>query len=77
MKVDERYEVKLVIVSGEGETYEDLQEFRRRFPKNKWRWGYAPVDIETGETAIDCEKVYDSPDEAVEAIEWNCYLPFN
>lgn len=63
MKIDKRYEIRVVIVEvikenklcSYGDVYDSLEDFKRDKPFSPWRYGYVVFDTETGLVPAECE----------------------
>jgi hypothetical protein len=71
MKINDRYEIQLVVIENckgmTGDCYTSFQEFRRDYPDAEFSFGYILFDTQTGFAAEDTEDWYDTPEEALAA----------
>lgn len=78
MKINERYEIRVVIVelrengTTTGDVYDSLEKFRKNHPFSSYKFGYIVFDTETGYMPDNCNDWNDSPEEAMFDYEDNC-----
>ena len=69
MKIDGRYEIRVVIVEVVGENtggcYDSLVEFRKDNPDGDYLFAYIVFDTETQLVPDNCEDWNDSPEDAL------------
>lgn len=83
MKIDERYEIRTVVIelrevegSGiiPGDVYDDLQTFKKEHPFASYKFGYVVIDTETGFVPDTCRDWNDSPEDALMDYQENCQI---
>lgn len=70
MKLDDRYELRVVVVEMRenrvpGDVYDDMCKFKEEHPHSGYIFGFCVVDTVTGFVPEGCNDWNDSPDEAV------------
>lgn len=81
MKIDNRYEIRVVIVElregvgvyrSTGDVYDNFEEFMRDKPNSDYKYGYIVFDTKYGIVPDNCNDWNDSPEEAMFDYEDNC-----
>lgn len=76
MKINERYEIRVVVVEDRngatGDVYDNFREFRKEHPFSSYRFGFIVFDTEYGYVPDDCNDWNDSPEEAIMDYMDNC-----
>lgn len=76
MKINKRYEIKLVIIKNENgiptNCYDSFETFKKKNPYSSYRFGYIVFDNELGCIPSDCNDWNDSPEEAMFDYQENC-----
>lgn len=68
MKIDDRYEIRIVVETTEDThsgIYTDFMEFKKKYPYREYRFGYIVYDIVNGCIPEFCNDWNDSPEEAI------------
>ena len=79
MKIDERYEIKIVvleIVKGTliGDVYDNFQSFKKDHPESGYKFGFCVIDTKTGFVPEECNEWNDTVEEALFDYEDKCCL---
>ncbi len=77
MKINERYEIDIVIVEilpdgSYGNIYNDMSEFKKECPVSEYRFGYSIIDRKTGCVPEECSEWSYSVKEALYDYENKC-----
>ncbi len=81
MKIDDRYEIRLVIVeiregvgryNSYGDVYNNFDKFKKDKPNSGYKYGYVVFDTKIGYVPENCNDWNDSPEEAMMDYEENC-----
>jgi hypothetical protein len=76
MKINERYEIRLVVIemrdSIPGNCYGDFEEFRKNHPYSSYTFGFIVYDTKLNCIPEKCNDWNDSPEEAMHDCEDNC-----
>lgn len=82
MKINDRYEIRVVIIElvdvpysrykHTGDVYNNFEEFRKEKPYSSYKFGYVVFDTEYGYVPDECNDWNDSPEEAMFDYEDNC-----
>lgn len=76
MKINNRYEIRVVIVEmangGTGDVYDNFEDFKKEHPFSSYRFGFVVFDTEYGYVPDNCNDWNDSPEEALMDYEENC-----
>ena len=69
MKLDNRYEIRVVVILTEGEfsdtCYYDFAEFKKVHPYDSYKFGFIVYDTKNDEVPSLCNEWNDSPEEAL------------
>ena len=69
MKIDERFELRLVVLENRdemtGDCYDSFLEFRRNHPYSGYIFAYIIYDTHEDEMAEDSKDWYDTPEDAL------------
>lgn len=83
MKIDERYEIRTVVVELHeywgtgvipGDVYDNFSTFKKEHPFSSYKFGYVVFDTETGLVPDTCNVWYESPGEALVDYQRNCRI---
>lgn len=76
MKINNRYEIRVVVIDmtndGPGDVYDNFEDFKKEHPFSPYRFGFIVFDTEYGYVPDNCNDWNDSPDEAMMDFEENC-----
>lgn len=76
MKINDRYEIRVVVVEQKdgttGDVYDNFKDFKREHPFSSYKFGYVVFDTEYGYIPDSCNDWNDSPKEAMFDYEENC-----
>lgn len=81
MKINDRYEIRLVIVEivegigryhRYGDVYDNLEKFKKDKPDSDYKYGYVVFDTVYGYVPDACNDWNDSPEEALFDYAENC-----
>lgn len=76
MKINNRYEIRVVIVEmtndGTGDVYDNFENFKKEHHFSSYRFGFVVFDTEYGYVPDNCNDWNDSPEEALMDYEENC-----
>lgn len=76
MKIDGRYEIRVVVGAMKyyavGDIYDDFREFKKEHPNSGYKFGFCVVDTETGCIPEECNDWNDTVEEALFDYEDNC-----
>lgn len=76
MKINDRYEIRGVVVEQKdgttGDVYDNFKDFKREHPFSPYKFGYVVFDTEYGYIPDSCNDWNDSPEEAMFDYEENC-----
>lgn len=76
MKINKRYEIKLVIIKNDNgiptDCYDSFEIFKKENPYSSYRFGYIVFDNELGSIPSDCNDWNTSPEEAMFDYQENC-----
>ena len=69
MKIDDRYEIRMLIgtenVDGVGDLFDNFELFKKEHPFVRYRFVYCVIDTKTGYIPEGCCDYHDSPEEAI------------
>lgn len=76
MKINEKYDIKIVVIKIENgipaDCYDNFEEFKKENPHSSYRFGYIVFDNESGYVPESCNDWNDSPEEALFDYQDNC-----
>lgn len=76
MIIDDRYEIKVVIIEkteqGTGDVYDKLAIFKQEHPHSGYFFGFIVVDRNSGFIPNNCNEWNDSVEDAISDYEVNC-----
>lgn len=76
MKINDRYEIRIVIVKIQNgmttDVYDNFDKFKKENPFSSYRFGYIVFDTKYGYIPDKCNDWNDSPEEAMFDFEENC-----
>lgn len=78
MKINERYEIKVVVIEENngitGDCYNDFEDFKKSHPFSGYKFGFIVFDNQTGYVPDNCNDWNDSVEEALFDYEDNCNI---
>lgn len=76
MKINNRYEIRVVVIEltndGTGDVYDNFEDFKKEHPFSSYRFGFVVFDTQYDYVPDECNDWNDSPEEALMDYEENC-----